>query len=141
MKKIISIIVSICMLLCCFCISVSADSTDTYVDEQTTLLNLYTNSISTRVNKSGANIVYSCDVSGKSTATKISIYLYLQEYSNGTWKDVSAVSTTINGRMSDVSNIYSLAVSGKKYRTNAHVYVYSGSKYEYLEVNSKNVVF
>ncbi|MDO4945831.1 MAG: hypothetical protein Q4E74_11615, partial [Ruminococcus sp.] len=30
----------------------------------------------------------------------------------------------------------SIAVLARKYRTEAHEYVYSGSKYEYLEVNS-----
>ena len=91
--------------------------------------------------KSSSNIVYSCNVVGKSTATKISIYLYLQEYKNGNWSNVDVVTKTATTRSAHVSDKFSSAVSGRRYRTEAHVYVYSGSKYEYLEANSATMIY
>ena len=69
-------------MFCCFCTNVSATD-DININEDIILMNLYTDTVSTTFSKSGPNIVYSCNVVGKSTATKISIYLYLQEYKNG----------------------------------------------------------
>jgi hypothetical protein len=128
-------------MVCCSVVNVYADDTDSYISSDVTVANLYTNGITTNLYKSNSTMKYYCNVNGKSTATKIYIYLYLQEYSNGTWKDISAISKTVSDRTAYVSNTCSSVVSGKKYRTNAHVYVYSGSKYEYLEVNSANLIF
>ena len=74
-------------------------------------------------------------------ATKISIYLYLQEYKNGNWSNVDVVTKTATPRSAHVSDKFSSAVSGRRYRTEAHVYVYSGSKYEYLEANSATMIY
>lgn len=129
------------IMMCSLSMSVSANSVIDYVEPGIELMYLYTDNVSTSVYRSGSNIAYKCDAKGKSTATKISIYLYLQEYSNGAWSNVDVVTKAVNGRSAYVSDTYSSAVSGRKYRTEAHVYVYSGSKYEYLEVNSGTLIF
>ena len=141
MKKMISAIMAICIMMCSLSMSVSANSVIDYVEPGIELMYLYTDNVSTSEYRSGSNIAYKCDAKGKSTATKISIYLYLQEYSNGAWSNVDVVTKAVNGRSAYVSDTYSSAVSGRKYRTEAHVYVYSGSKYEYLEVNSGTLIF
>ena len=141
MRKITSIIISACLMFCCFCTNVSATDEDTNTNEDIILMNLYTDTVSTTLSKSSSNIVYSCNVVGKSTATKISIYLYLQEYKNGNWSNVDVVTKTATTRSAHVSDKFSSAVSGRIYRTEAHVYVYSGSKYEYLEANSATMIY
>lgn len=128
-------------MICSFAMSVSANSETKYMESEIALMNLYTDNVLTDAYKNGSGIFYKCNVNGKSTATKISIYLYLQEYSNGVWSNVDVVTKEVNSRNAYVSDTYSSAVSGKKYRTEAHVYVYSGSKYEYLEVNSGTFIF
>ena len=91
MKKMISAIMAICIMMCSLSMSVSANSVIDYVEPGIELMYLYTDNVSTSVYRSGSNIAYKCDAKGKSTATKISIYLYLQEYSNGAWSNVDVV--------------------------------------------------
>lgn len=57
-------------MFCCFCTNVSATDEDTNINEDIILMNLYTDTVSTTLSKSSSNIVYSCNVVGKSTATK-----------------------------------------------------------------------
>ena len=98
MKKMISAIMAICIMMCSLSMSVSANSVIDYVEPGIELMYLYTDNVSTSVYRSGSNIAYKCDAKGKSTATKISIYLYLQEYSNGAWSNVDVVTKAVNGR-------------------------------------------
>ena len=104
-------------MFCCFCTNVSATDEDTNINEDIILMNLYTDTVSTTLSKSGSNIVYSCNVVGKSTATKISIYLYLQEYKNGSWSNVDVVTKTATTRSAHVSDKFSSAVSKPYYET------------------------
>lgn len=140
MKKIISVLLVFCLSITCLCTNVFADDTTTPVDEEITVMNLYTQNVNTYLSASGSTITYKCNVTGKTTATKISIYLYLQQYVNGSWSNVDSVSKTINGTYGSTSDTFSSTVSGRRYRTEAHVYVYSGSKYEYLESNSTTLI-
>lgn len=117
--------------------TVYATDVTTPIDEEITVMNLYTDRISTSVAKStGTTLKYACTVCGKSSSTKISVYLYLQEYNNGVWKNVSVATKEVNAKYLSLTGSYSSAITGRKYRTEAHVYTYSGSKYEYLEVHS-----
>ena len=97
-------------MMCSLSMSVSANSVIDYVEPGIELMYLYTDNVSTSVYRSGSNIAYKCDAKGKSTATKISIYLYLQEYSNGAWSNVDVVTKAVNGRSAYVSDTYSSAV-------------------------------
>ena len=141
MRKIISVIVTVCVMMCSFGTDVSAYGISERSGSEISLMNLYTEKITTNLYRSGSDIVYKCSVTGKSTATEISIYLYLQEYVNGVWKSIDVVTKDATGRTANVSDRYSSAVSGRRYRTEAHVYVYSGSNCEYLEVNSGTIIF
>ena len=86
LKKFISTLVLICVMTCCFSFNVFAETT---VDDEIALMNLYTNKISTNITRSSSKkISYDCSVTGKSTATKITVYLYLQENVNGSWRNV-----------------------------------------------------
>lgn len=106
MKKMISAIMAICIMMCSLSMSVSANSVIDYVEPGIELMYLYTDNVSTSVYRSGSNIAYKCDAKGKSTATKISIYLYLQEYSNGAWSNVDVVTKAVNGRSAYISDTY-----------------------------------
>lgn len=140
MRKILTVLIAVCIMSSLSMICSFADSESEFMSPDITVMNLYTNSIAPKVSKSGSKVNYNCDVSGKSSATKISMYVYLQEYSGGVWKDVDVVTKEVNGRNAYASDTYT-GVSGRKYRTNAHIYVYSGSKYEYLESTSTTLVF
>ena len=105
MKKMISAIMAICIMMCSLSMSVSANSVIDYVEPGIELMYLYTDNVSTSVYRSGSNIAYKCDAKGKSTATKISIYLYLQEYSNGAWSNVDVVTKAVNGRSAYIGGI------------------------------------
>ena len=98
------IIMAICIMICSLSMNVSANSAIEYVEPGIELMYLYTDDVSTSVYRSGSNTAYNCDARGKSTATKISIYLYLQEYSNGSWSNVDVVTKVVNGRSAYVSD-------------------------------------
>ena len=71
LKKFISTLVLICVMTCCFSFNVFAETT---VDDEIALMNLYTNKISTNITRSSSKkISYDCSVTGKSTATKITV--------------------------------------------------------------------
>ena len=144
LKKFISTLVLICVMTCCFSFNVFAETT---VDDEIALMNLYTNKISTNITRSSSKkISYDCSVTGKSTATKITVYLYLQENVNGSkvTVDIARISCIlcgiirkeVNGKYLTATDSYSSAISGHKYRTELQVYTYSGSKSEYLELHS-----
>lgn len=134
LKKFISTLVLICVMVCCFSFNVFAETT---VDDEIALTNLYTNKISTNITRSSSKkISYDCSVTGKSTATKITVYLYLQENVNGSWRNVHVLRKEVNGKYLTATDSYSSAISGHKYRTELQVYTYSGSKSEYLELHS-----
>lgn len=139
MKKLISVLISVCILAGCFGITACADETNVYTANSVGAKNLYTMSVSTSLSKTNSKISYYCMVATKSNATEVNIYLYLQEYRDGKWVDVSAVSKTASTRTVYATNTYDKHVKGRKYRTDAHVYVYSGNKCEYIHSNSSVV--
>ena len=97
LKKFISTLVLICVMTCCFSFNVFAETT---VDDEIALMNLYTNKISTNITRSSSKkISYDCSVTGKSTATQITLYLYLQENVNGSkvTVDIARISCILCG--------------------------------------------
>lgn len=119
LKKFISTLVLICVMTCCFSFNVFAETT---VDDEIALMNLYTNKISTNITRSSSKkISYDCSVTGKSTATKITVYLYLQENVNGSWRNVHVLRKEVNGKYLTATDSYSSAISGHKYRTELQV--------------------
>ncbi len=142
-KRLISLLITLCLMLCCSVTSLTAsaemvNNPEAGIDPQY----LYTNTASTELAKSGSkSIYYKGSASGNSSATKVSIYVYLQRYNNGLWENVDVVNNSVSGKNLTVSDTYSSAAKGGKYRTEAHIYVYSGSKYEYIEVFSGTMIF
>lgn len=142
-KRLISLLITLCLMLCCSVTSLTAsaemvNNPEAGIDPQY----LYTNTVSTSLSKSGSNsIYYYGKATGTSSATKISIYVYLQRYENGTWGNIDTVNKSVSGKTLTASDTFSSAAKGGKYRTEAHIYVYSGSKYEYIEVFSGTMIF
>lgn len=129
MKKFFSVF--ICIFISIYALGLTSFAIDN-VDSEIELFYSNASYVSTNISISGKTITYSCRVQS-SKCTKISIYLYLQEYKNGSWTNIDVVSKTINSSTGNVSDTYSSAVSGHKYRTEAHIYAYVGSNCEYIE--------
>lgn len=143
MKKIISFLLVSCIMLTSLCGSAFAEeiTAANAVNTEISTMNLYTQKIVTTLTGSGtSSIKYACSVTGKSNATSIKVYLYLQEYKNGSWTSVDSIVKTVSGRYFSVSDTYSSAVKGRSYRTKAYVYVYCGSQFEYLTANSSTLI-
>lgn len=131
MKKFVSMLIILCMSFCMTSATVSAAVPD---DSGISPLHLYTYNVKPNLYFTTANSVkYECTVTGKSGTTQIKIYLYLEENYNGSWRTVDAVTKTVNAKDGYVSDTYTSAVSGRKYRAYASVYVYKGSLYEHIE--------
>ena len=67
--------------------------------------------------------------------TKVTIHLYLQQYSNGRWVNYDDWLETNEG----ISCTVSKTVTGYKYRAKASCYAYAGSDYEHIVKYSKEV--
>lgn len=131
MKKFVSMLIILCMSFCMVSATVSAAVPD---DSEISPLYLYASDVMPKVYFVTANSVkYECTVKGKSGTTQIKIYLYLEEFYNGSWRTVDSVSKTVNAQDGYVSDTYTSAASNRNYRAFASVYVYKGSAYEHIE--------
>lgn len=131
MKKFVSMLIILCMSFCMVSATASAAVPD---DPGISPLYLYTDNVQPRVTLvSSTSAKYYCTVNGLSGTTQIKIYLYLEEYYNGSWRTVDSVTKTVNARKGYVEDYYNSAVSSRKYRAYASVYVYKGSLYEHIE--------
>lgn len=132
MKKIISMLTLLCIMVCTFCTSVSAESADVST-EAVQPRYTYATSVITNWTKSGSKIKYSCVVGAKSSVTKISVYLHIQVYENNKWQDADLIFKRTETNSNVVSATLDKPVKGKKYRTFATVFVYENLKYEKIE--------
>lgn len=73
-------------------------------------------------------------------ATKITGVCYLQKYNGGAWSNIKSVERTTYSTSLYLNSTKTGLVSGT-YRTHAVFYVYSGSNYETITVNSLNKSF
>lgn len=135
MKKFVSMLIILCMSFCMASATAFAAVPD---DSGISPLYLYADDVQPNAYFATSNSVkYNCTVKGRAGTTQIKIYLYLEEYYNGSWRTVDAVSKTVNAKDGYVSDTYTSAVSGRKYRAYASVFVYKGSAYEHIEEYSK----
>lgn len=126
MRKLLSVLITLCLTVCLVSTTVSAAVADPGISPNYN----YVTGVYPKVISAGTNSVkYSCNVVGKSGTTQVKIYLYLEEYYNGEWRGIDAVSTSVNGKDATVSDTHS-AVKGRKYRCYTNVYAYKGSDYE-----------
>lgn len=131
MKKLVSMLIILCMSFCMVSATASAAVPD---DPGISPLYLYADDVQPKAYFITANSVkYSCKVEGLSGTTQIKIYLYLEEFYNGSWRTVDSVSKTINASSGSVNDTYNSAASNRNYRAYASVYVYKGSLYEHIE--------
>ena len=70
--------------------------------------------------------------------TKITVYLYLQQYRNGRWVDYDDWLESNEGISCTVSKTVTVP-TGYKYRAKASCYAYAGSNYEHIVKYSKAV--
>lgn len=135
MKKFVSMLIALCMSFCLA--SATAIAADVPGIEP---YYLYASDVKPTATWTGTNsIKFACDVKGKSSATQVKIYLYLEEYNNGIWKQVDYVTKTVSAKDAYVSKTYNSASKSKDYRAYASVYVYSGSAYEHIEKYSTTI--
>lgn len=135
MKKFVSMLIVLCMTFCLA--SATAMAADVPGIEP---YYLYATDVKPTAKWSGTNsITFSCEVRGKSSTTQVKIYLYLEEYNNGIWKQVDYVTKTVSAKDAYVSKTYNSASKSKDYRAYASVYVYSGSAYEHIEKYSTTI--
>lgn len=131
MRKIISLLLTLCLAICIVPTSAFADDPE---DNSVAPYSLYTSSITTKATSAGTNSInYSCQVIGKSGTTQVKIYLYLEEYKNGAWTGVDCVTKFVNATSATASDTYTSAVRGRKYRAYASIYAYKGTAYEHID--------
>lgn len=136
MKKFVSMLIVLCMSFCLASATAIAAADVPGISPYY----LYASDVNPTAKWSGANsVTYSCEVKGKDTATQVKVYLYLEEYYNGSWRNVDSATKNVNAKSTTLSDTYTSAVSGRKYRAHASVYVYSGSAYEHIEKNSTTI--
>lgn len=136
MKKFVSMLIVLCMSFCLASATAIAAADDPGISPYY----LYTDKVEVKAVWIGTNsITFSCKVTGEDTATRVKIYLYLQEKVNGVWKDVDYATKDVNAGNTTASKTYNSASKSKDYRAYASVYVYSGSAYEHIEKNSTTI--
>lgn len=82
------------------------------------------------------------DSSGKATVTarvagingvyKITLYMYLQQYKDGTWNNLASWTATENEQYILKEYTYSTCPKGYTYRLRCSAYAYKGNKFEHI---------
>lgn len=89
---------------------------------------------------SGGNASCTAVVRGKSTATKISGYMYLEQYKNGRWTPYDSWYDSADGNALDMTESCSVE-AGYKYRVRFSGTVYSGRNSEPVSTTSATQQF
>jgi hypothetical protein len=74
-------------------------------------------------------------------ATKIVIYMYIQQLKNGEWTNLDVHRYEFSSWHASKEITYSSCPHGYTYRLKTSYYVYSGSSYEHISANSANFVY
>lgn len=140
MKKFISLLISCCLTFCFMATTTFAADESNAVNPGIAPAYVYADDVTVTAKWTGTNsIKFTCDVEGRSTATRVKVYVYLQEKVNGVWKDVDYAVKDVNAGSTTASKTYKSASKSKDYRAHASVYVYSGSAYEHIERDSTTI--
>ncbi len=136
MKKFVSMLIVLCMSFCLASATAIAAADVPGISPYY----LYASDVKPTATWTGTNsITFSCEVRGKDSATRVKVYVYLQEKVNGVWKDVDYATKDVNAGSTTASKTYNSASKSKDYRAYASVYVYSGSAYEHIEKYSTTI--
>jgi len=143
-KKIMAVILSVAVFFVFASFSVSANG-DEFRENGATPKWSYTATYDTRLSISPSGIA-TCtgSITGyQGTTTKVEIYLYLQQYKNGTWSTVSGGSwyNLYNSYTGTLQKTKSGLAKGYQYRVRAAYYAWSGSNSESITAYSKTVTY
>ncbi len=135
MKKFLSCLLA--LLICCSVGSVSSSAAAIPDGSIASPCYLYTNRIITSfgINDGEASCVTTIyGISG--TTTKIVVTQYLEKKNGNSWDEVTHWTDTFNSWWCNFTNSYTITESGT-YRLRSEATVYSGSKYENVDITSK----
>lgn len=127
MKKIIVLLICLCMLLACSFTTVfgTAEGADNIFPMAENYINA-----SASISRTGSNIRATGTINGKiGKTTKTEIHLYLQKYLRGKWLNVSEWSSSSATETSALSKTVSVK-KGYRYRTKAVCSAYAGNNKE-----------
>lgn len=74
-------------------------------------------------------------------ATKVVIYMYIQQLKDGSWKTIDSHRYEKDSWHLSKEITYSPCPHGYTYRLKTSYYVYSGTEYEYISAKSANFVY
>ena len=139
MKKVISTIISVVIMLCLSLTAFAEPELQTPSDHDISVCYLYTDKISGTLSISNKAATCKSTVRGISgTTTKIVITQTLQKKNGSSWNKYSSWTKTFNSWYAIYSNSKESLSSGT-YRVKTVADVYSGSKYETVTSFSKTV--
>ena len=99
----------------------------------------YTSSTSQGISINNGTATVTAAVTGyQSKATKVVMYMYLQQSKNGGWTNLTSYTHTFNNYYGAAEHYYSTCPKGYTYRLRCSYYVYSGSQYEHIIAYSSN---
>lgn len=134
-KKLLTIVTVVIFVMSCTCLSFASGSED---DNGEAKAKYYSSALA-NISISGGTVTTVGKVVGNNSTTKITIKLYLQKKSNGSWSNVASWAGTKVGK--DYKLQKSKAVSKGTYRTKANCTVYSVNNSEHLTKYSGNVTY
>lgn len=119
-KKSVFAIVIIC-IVCSLLASTTVMARYTYTRDIKTTLSISSSGTATATG----------NITGyQGTTTKVQIILYLQQYKDGKWQDVTSWTQTFNNYKGTLEDTYSTVQKGYKYRVKSSYYAYCGNDYE-----------
>lgn len=134
-KKILTIVTVAIFVMSCTCLSFASGSED---DSGETKAKYYSSALA-NISLNGETVTAVGKVVGNKSTTKITIKLYLQKKSNGSWSNVASWSGTKAGK--DYKLQKAKAVSKGTYRTKASCTVYSGNNSEHVTKYSGSMTY
>lgn len=101
---------------------------------------LYTNSLIAELAISSSGTVTASILRYINTTMSVKVNAYLQQYSEGSWKNIGSWSQSSNSTSTAIRKITTVS-KRYKYRLKASYYAYSGSRYENIIDYSKVVSY
>jgi hypothetical protein len=115
-RKNLFAVIAFCIILSVFT-AATASARNLYIDNTTTALS---------ISSSGTATVKGSAYGNQSSTDEVEIYLYLQQYKNGSWQTIESWSDSFESHRGNLSETYSLT-KGYKYRAKAVYYAYGNS--------------
>ena len=134
-KKLLTIVTVVIFVMSCTCLSFAYGSDD---DDGETKAKYYSSALA-NISISGGTVTTTGKVVGNNSTTKITIKLYLQKKSNGSWSNVASWTGTKVGK--DYKLTKSKVISKGTYRTKASCTVYSGNNSEHVTKYSSSIIY